>query len=273
MFPKDFPHGVSSRFQIKRDRMETQAIGIMAALHDEIATLLRSMEGVRTRRIGMRDYHIGNLHGRPCVAVLARVGKVAAAATTVTLIQEFQIKGLIFSGLAGGLAPEVKVGDVVVGTQFLQHDLDASPLFPKYQIPLLDSSRIAADSGLTATLEQAARDYLRRAWQDDINAAARRAFGLSAPQVHTGLIVSGDTFVNGASAVQKLRRELPDALCVEMEGAAVAQICHEYGVRFAIVRTVSDRADDTASHDFSGFLRAVASHYSAGILQRVLVAL
>ncbi|NLC37368.1 MAG: 5'-methylthioadenosine/adenosylhomocysteine nucleosidase [Alcaligenaceae bacterium] len=245
-------------------------IGIMAALYEEIADLLDTMESVVTRRIGMRDYHSGMLHGRPCVVVLARVGKVAAAATAVTLIREFSVDRLIFTGLAGGVAGHVSVGDVVIGTALLQHDLDASPLFPRHEIPLLNCSRIPADAGLSSKLERAAKAYLQQGWPHDISPATREAFNLSVPRVHVGLIVSGDQFVNRAAAVQALRSELPGALCVEMEGAAVAQVCHEYGARFAIVRTVSDRADDSASHDFSGFLAAVASHYSAGILRQVL---
>ena len=248
-------------------------IGIMAALHEEIADLLDRMEAVTTRRIGRRDYHTGLLHGQSCVVVLARIGKVAAAATAVTLIREFNVERLLFTGLAGGVAGHVNVGDVVVGSALLQHDLDASPLFPRHEIPLLARSRIPADAVLSSGLEHAARLYLEEDWPRDISPATRDAFRLSAPRVHVGLIVSGDQFMNCAAAVQALRSELPDALCVEMEGAAVAQVCHEYGARFAIVRTVSDRADDDASHDFSGFLAAVASHYSAGILRRVLDAL
>lgn len=249
-----------------------QRIGIMAALHEEISDLLGRMESVETRHIGRRDYHQGMLHGLPCVVVLARVGKVAAAATAVTLIREFDVERIVFTGLAGGVAADVKVGDVVVGASLLQHDLDASPLFPRHEIPLLGCSRIPADAGLSALVEQAARAYLQQGWQNDISPATQEAFRLSVPRVHAGLIVSGDQFVNRAAAVQALRDELPDALCVEMEGAAVAQVCHEYGARFAIVRIVSDRADDTASHDFSGFLAAVASHYSAGILRHLLSA-
>ena len=248
-------------------------IGIMAALREEIADLLHTMEAVTTQRIGMRDYHQGLLHGRPCVVVLARVGKVAAAATAVTLIREFQVESLVFTGLAGGVAGHVKVGDVVIGATLLQHDMDASPLFPRHEIPLLACSRIATDPGLSQALEAAASAYLAQDWLREISPATRASFGLAEPGVHVGLIVSGDQFINRAAAVQALRQELPDALCVEMEGAAVAQICHEYGARFAIMRTVSDRADDTASHDFNGFLSAVASHYSAGVLRRVLAAL
>lgn len=245
-------------------------IGIMAALYEEIADLLDTMENVVTRRIGMRDYHAGTLHGQDCVVVLARIGKVAAAATAVTLIREFSVDRLVFTGLAGGVAGHVNVGDVVIGKALLQHDLDASPLFPRHEIPLLSRSRILADSGLSAKLERAAQRYLQQDWAQDISPATREAFRLSVPRVHVGLIISGDQFVNRAAGVRALREALPDALCVEMEGAAVAQVCHEYGARFAIVRTVSDRADDSASHDFSGFLAAVASHYSAGILRQVL---
>ena len=88
--------------------------------------------------------------------------------------------------------------------------------------------------------------------------------------MHRGTIISGDQFVGDAGRVQALRDALPDALCVEMEGAAVAQICYEYGVPFAILRTISDSADDSASVDFSAFLKHVARVYSAGVLRRYL---
>lgn len=248
-------------------------IGIMAALHEEIADLLATMEEVSITRIGMRDYHTGYLHGQPCVVVLARIGKVAAAATAVTLIREFGVDRLIFSGLAGGVASHVKVGDVVVAATLLQHDLDASPLFSRHEIPLLGCKRLFVDRELCSLMEAAARGYLENDWAREISPATRDTFQLSTPVLHVGLIVSGDQFVNSATAVQGLRHDLPDALCVEMEGAAVAQVCHEYGARFAVMRTVSDRADDDASQDFSGFLAAVASHYSAGILRRLLDAM
>lgn len=247
-----------------------QPIGIMSALHEEISDLLGQMDSVTTRRIGMRDYHEGLLHGQPCVAVLARVGKVAAAATAVTLIREFDVQAVVFTGLAGGLAPHVRVGDVVVATSLMQHDLDASPLFPQYEIPLTGLDRFHADPQLSRIVHDSVQGYLEQDWPQEISETTRQSFSLSAPRIHTGLIVSGDQFINGSSEVLALREALPDALCVEMEGAAVAQICYEYGAPVAVVRTISDRADDTAEHDFSGFLSAVASRYSAGILRRVL---
>lgn len=245
-------------------------LGIMAAVHEEIAQLLRDMEEMQTHRIGMRDYHVGTLHGQPCVVVLARMGKVAAAASTVTLLREFEVDRLVFSGLAGGVANEARIGDVVVGDELLHHDLDASPLFPRFEVPLLGRSRLAADAEFTQQLAVAASAYLEEDWGGDILPATRDAFGLSQPRLHRGLIISGDQFVDAGAEVGRLRDLVPEALCVEMEGAAVAQICHEYEARFAVIRTVSDRADDAAFHDFNRFLEEVASLYSAGILKRML---
>lgn len=249
-----------------------KSIGIIAALHDEIAVLLEQMDdGATTHCIGQRNYHVGMLHGRRCVVVLARIGKVAAAATTVTLIREFDVQEVVFTGVAGAVSAKVRVGDVIVATQLLQHDLDASPIFPTYEVPLLERSRFNADLDLSERLLSGARAYIEQGFRNDVSAATQDGFGLHAPAVHAGLIISGDQFVNDSTRVRHLRQALPDALCVEMEGAAVAQICYEYGIPFAVFRTISDSADDGASVDFTAFLTQVARHYSAGILCRFLM--
>lgn len=246
-------------------------LGIVAAMHEEIASLLADMEGgCQTQRIGQRDYHQGVLYGQSCVVVLARIGKVAAAATAVTLIREFAVDAIVFTGVAGAVSPQVRVGDVVVARQLLQHDLDASPIFPQYQVPLLGLSRFDADSVLAQCLLQSAQEYLANGLQQDVPAAARSQFLRTDPVVHQGLIISGDRFVSSSQEVQGLAQALPDALCVEMEGAAVAQICHEYGVPFAVFRTISDSANDSAGTDFPAFLEHVARFYSAAILRGFL---
>lgn len=248
-----------------------KTLGILAALHDEIAGLLQIMGSSMTvRRIGQRDYHTGVLYGRPCVVVLARIGKVAAAATTVTLIREFGVNEIVFTGLAGAVAHNVRVGDVVVASSLLQHDLSAAPLFPRYEVPLLGLSEFPADAALSAALLQSAQDYLKHDFPVQISKAVREQFHLTEPLVHQGLIISGDQFVNQSAAVSRLRTDLPAALCVEMEGAAVAQICYEYEIPCVVMRTISDRADDDASINFSAFLSQVASVYSAGILHSLL---
>jgi adenosylhomocysteine nucleosidase len=181
------------------------------------------------------------------------------------LLERFVVRAIVFTGVAGGLAPGVKVGDVVVATELLQHDMDASPLFPKYEVPLMGLSRFAADAAIGDALAIVAQETLR----DPVALVGQKAvdeFGLQSPKVHRGLLVSGDRFVSTAAESEALRRNLPDALAVEMEGAAVAQVCHDYGVPFAAMRTISDRADDEAHGDFARFVAEVASRYSLALV-------
>lgn len=240
-------------------------------MRDEIASLLQHIHvNGCVRHIGMRDYYIGRIDRQDVVIVLARVGKVAAAATTVTLIRDFGVDAVVMTGLAGGVAPDVAVGDVVVANRLLQHDLDGRPFWPQYQVPLLDTAEFASDPALSAHLATAALRFVEEDFAIRFDGAARARFRLKKPTLHRGLIVSGDRFIGDSGAVSQLRADLPAALCVEMEGAAVAQICHEYGVPCAIMRTISDRADDNAHLDFATFLREVASVYSDGIIRHFL---
>ena len=247
-------------------------VAIVAAMHEELSALLAQMPDEQRVRAAGRDFWVGHLHGQPVVAVLSRIGKVAAAVTATVLLERFGVRAIVFTGVAGGLAPGVDVGDVVVATQLLQHDLDASPIFPKYEVPLMGLSRFAADASmgdaLAAVAEAALRDPVALVGQ-----AAADEFGLRSPKVHRGLLVSGDRFVSTAAESDALRRSLPDALAVEMEGAAVAQVCHDYGVPFAAMRTISDRADDAAHADFARFVAEVASRYSLALVDAWLAVL
>jgi len=240
-------------------------IAIVAAMHEELKALLALMPDEQRVRIAGRDFWVGHLHGQPVVAVLSRIGKVAAAVTAAVLLERFGVRAIVFSGVAGGLAPGVNVGDVVVATALLQHDMDASPLFPKYEVPLMGISRFTTDAAISDALATVAEETLR----DPVALVGQAAvdeFGLRSPKVHRGLLVSGDRFVSTAAESQALRRSLPDALAVEMEGASVAQVCHDYGVPFAAMRTISDRADDEAHGDFARFVAEVASRYSLALI-------
>ncbi|MGB6240934.1 MAG: 5'-methylthioadenosine/adenosylhomocysteine nucleosidase, partial [Castellaniella sp.] len=231
--------------------------------------LLALMQDGQCVPVGSREFWVGELDGRNVVLVLSRVGKVAAAATAAVLATQFGVRAMIFTGVAGALAPQVALGDVVVSSEFLQHDMDASPLFPRWEIPLSGIARFQADAALSAGLSRSAREVLAdpAALVDD---AVMQSFGLTAPCVHTGLIISGDRFVSTSAESQALRNALPDALAVEMEGAAVAQVCHEWGIPFAAVRIMSDRADDSANVDFPRFITEVESRYSVAIIRRWL---
>jgi adenosylhomocysteine nucleosidase len=245
-------------------------LGIMAALPQELGDLLARMResgDVETVTLGARDYHVGYVNGAALVVTLARIGKVAAAATASALIHRFDVEAIVFVGVAGGVHADMHVGDIVVGDSLLQHDLDASPLFPVYEVPLLGRARFDADRALSDALFAAAQAFV--ACDGD---ALMARFGIGArPQVHRGLIISGDRFIASREAVHTLRDALPDALAVEMEGAALAQVCFEHGVACGVVRTISDSADDHAAGSFADFLGAVAAVYSSGVLLRFLV--
>ena len=230
----------------------TAPLALVAAMHQELAAVLDLLPDERKTVVAGREFWRGHLHGQEVIAVLCRIGKVAAATTATALIEHFGVREIVFTGVAGGLGPGVRVGDVVVADAFLQHDLDASPIFPRHEVPLYGRSRFATDPALTQRLADAVRQALPDA-------------GL-----HRGLIVSGDRFVSSTPEARALQTELPDALAVEMEGAAIAQVCLDYGVAYAAVRTISDRADDAAHGDFTQFVETVASPHSAAIVRALL---
>jgi adenosylhomocysteine nucleosidase len=235
-------------------------------MRQELAAVLEIMPDERRQSAAGRDFWAGHWHGHEVVAVLSRMGKVAAATTATALIERFGVSQIIFTGAAGGLGDGVRVGDVVLASGFVQHDMDASPLFPRHEVPLYGRAQFDTDGPLSSRLAQAARAALAHPGQM-LGADAVAEFGLHAPRLHHGLIASGDRFVATAAESAALRRALPAALAVEMEGAAVAQVCHDYGVPFAALRTISDRADDDAHVDFMRFIDRVASRYSAAVLE------
>jgi adenosylhomocysteine nucleosidase len=247
-------------------------IALVSAMHEELAAVLASMPDEQKTVVAGREFWVGHWHGHEVVAVLSRIGKVAAATTTTALIERFGVSRIVFTGVAGGLAPQVNVGDVVVAREFIQHDMDASPLFPRHEVPLTGMTRFPADAPLSNALAAAAPIAL----QDMLAILPPSEWlnlDLSNAQVHQGLIASGDRFVSQTLESQALQQGLPDALAVEMECAAMAPVCHDYGVPLAAVSTISDRADDAAHVDFARFIQSIASRYSVAVLDRLLAAL
>lgn len=242
---------------------------ILSALAEEQQGLVSRLANPALVTRAGREFWRGELQGRSVVLALSRIGKVAAATTATTLIEAFGVSRIVFTGVAGGVGPGVQVGDVVVATEFVQHDMDASPIFPCYQIPLYGRSRFACDDLLTAMLLEAVKKGLTRA-----GSQFKQMNSGSGAGIHAGLIASGDRFVSGADEARALQAALQAAgfaaLAVEMEGAAVAQVCFDYGVAFAAVRTISDRADNQAHVDFPTFVAEVASGYALEIIQNFM---
>ncbi len=243
-------------------------IGIISALQEEQQGLVEAMQGTATLSHGKRDYTTGNLWGIDAVCVLSRIGKVAAAMTATMLIERFGVTHIVFTGVAGAGDANIRVGDIVIAESLVQYDMDASPLFPPHQVPLTGISHFQADLQLSAQLSDAAHQFIGSDLETKLDQADRKAFKLDQVRVHRGLVGSGDRFVSSKSHLAQIADSLPGLLAVEMEGAAVAQVCAEMGIPFAVLRTISDNANEEAATDFMRFVSQVASKYTYAIIER-----
>ena len=236
-------------------------IGIMGAMPEEISLLAKDMIGIRKDECGGRIYNVGKLHGIETVLAFSRWGKVASAITASTLISKYEIDFLIFTGVAGAIAKHIQIGDIVLGGELYQHDMDARPLFKKHEIPLTDRTFFESNKQLIDFLKSSS-DFLSNEIGKTLPPDILSAFSIKHPKLYVGKIASGDAFISKESKINTLLADMPDVLAVEMEGGAVAQVCHDYKVPFVVVRTISDKADGSAQIDFKNFLKNVAKHYS-----------
>ena len=180
---------------------------ILSALPEEQSSLVEHLAHPQRAMHAGRAFWRGELHGRPVVLALSGIGKVAAATTATALIERFGVARIVFTGVAGGLGDGVQVGDVVVAQDFLQHDMDASPIFPRWEVPGYGLARMPCDAALTTMLFEAASAYLTsdRAGFDPNNPAIAHRHAACA---HQGLIVSGDRFVSTSAESAALRQAL-----------------------------------------------------------------
>ena len=233
---------------------------------DEVKALLTEKTVVT---IANREFVVGKLNNVRCVVAFSKWGKVAAAITATLLIQEFGVTHLIFVGTAGALADGLKVGDIVISKRLVQHDLDARPMMSRFEVPLLNRVYIDSDPELTELAGKAVSNLLDRGVEQMVREEAVKEFGL-APKLYFGDVASGDQFISSNEKRLEILGLLPDVVCVEMEGAAVAQVCLEFNVPFTVIRTISDTADHNARVDFGKFIVEVANAYSKAIVSEIL---
>ena len=177
---------------------------------------------------------------------------------------------MLFTGIAGSLRDELGIGDVVLARNLYQHDLDASPFFPPTHIPLLNTAALPADAAFTAELHSALDAFMAEDLHRTLGDQARRL----APNRRSliGDIATGDQVIGDSASRERVRSRVPSAVCVEMEGAAVAQVCHEFGVPFACLRVISDHADERVNPVDIFELARLSGHYTVGMLRRWMTA-
>lgn len=244
-------------------------IGIMGAMPQEVDSILSHMTDVQTIEYGSRTYHIGQMNSHEVVLVFSRWGKVAAATTATSLITEFKIDQLIFTGVAGASAPDLNIGDIVISSQLYQHDMDARPLMPRHEIPLTGVTFFKADATLMRKAHAATRGLLSTLSQK-IPAEELAAFNITQPNCILGTIATGDQFIGDTVRTSAIMSERPETAAVEMEGAAVAQVCADYRIPFVVIRTISDKADHQSAIDFPRFVEKIARHYAEHIVTGML---
>ncbi len=248
---------------------ENYTIGIMGAMPEEIAGVLELMTDVTEHNIGMRTYHKGKINNTNVVLVFSRWGKVAAASTVTTLINLFNINQLIFTGVAGAMSDKLNIGDIVIGKRFFQHDMDARPFIQQFEIPMLGLGHFEADTNLITDAHEKINGAIEcKLLYDDEHPTYTSI--LKNQKAHVGDIASGDQFISNETTRENLIKHFPDLLCVEMEGAAVTQVCYEFNIPFIIIRVISDGANSNAPIDFADFVAHVASKISKNVIKTLI---
>lgn len=244
-------------------------IGILGAMAQEIDEVKALLKDKTIVTIANREFVVGKIGDVRCVVAFSKWGKVSATITATLMVQEFGVTDLIFIGTAGALADGLRVGDIVVARRLVQHDLDARPIIPRFELPLLNRVYVSTDWQLTELAGKAVSNLLQKGVEYMVGEGAVKEFDL-APQLYYGDIASGDQFISSDEKRQEILGLLPEVLCVEMEGAAVAQVCLEFEVPFTVIRTISDSADHNARVDFGKFTVEVANAYSRAIISEMM---
>jgi adenosylhomocysteine nucleosidase len=240
---------------------------ILGAFDEEVVMLQEQLADRREQKIEGIRFVTGKLKGKRVVVAWTGIAKVNAAMTTTLLIEHFRPNEVIFTGIAGGINPQLSPGDVVIASKTAQHDLgvltpaglenkgEPNPINNK-QNPVF----FPADERLLKLAQQAAKQMEFE--------NVKTSTGERTPKVITGVVVTGDIFVSSPAKCIELRKRLA-ADAVEMEGGAVAQICYQQDVPCIVIRSISDKADENAREDADRFYKMAAEN-SAGLVVEMM---
>lgn len=229
-------------------------LGIIGAMDEEVAQIVAEMTVEEVYEKACMRFHKGLLGGKEVVIVRSGIGKVNAAVCTQILCDHFQVDHVINTGIAGSLKAFIDIGDVVLSSDVLHHDMDATGFgYPPGQIPRMDTLSFQADAHLIEL--------------------AKAACAKVTPEigVFVGRVVSGDQFISDQAVKNRILENF-DGYCTEMEGAAIAQTAYLNQVPFLILRAISDKADNSATMDYPTF-EAMAIQHSVEIIKEIAAAL
>ena len=226
-------------------------IGIIGAMDEEVSQIADMMTDVTITNIADMTFKKGILEGKDVVAVRSGIGKVNAAICTQILATYFNVDAVINTGVAGSLRNEINIGDIVISTDAVQHDMDATGFgYKKGVIPRMKTSEFVADKRLAKLAKEACKESV-----PEIN-------------VFSGRVVSGDQFISD-KAVKDRILDTFGGYCTEMEGAAIAQAAYLNNIPFLIIRAISDKADGSATMDYGEFERKAIDH-SVALLKTMI---
>ena len=217
-------------------------IGIIGAMEVEVASLKEMMTDVTIRTKASMEFNHGYLNGKEVVVVRSGIGKVNAGICTQILVDDYGVDCVINTGIAGSLRNEINIGDIVISTDTVQHDMDATGFgYKPGVIPRMETSCFKADP--------------------DLVAAAKEACAKAVPEVRafTGRVVSGDQFISDRAVKNRISQQF-GGMCTEMEGAAIAQAAYLNKIPFVVLRAISDKADDSAVVDYPAFEKQAIRH-------------
>lgn len=226
-------------------------VGIIGAMELEVEELQGKMEITRKEKKASMEFLEGTLNGTDVVIVRSGIGKVNAALCTQILCDIFGVTHIINTGVAGSLKNEINIGDIVVSTDALHHDVDVRVFgYPLGEVPQMGCLAFPADEKLSNLAVECCKEV-----NSDIS-------------VYSGRIVSGDQFISDKQVKEHIISNF-GGLCVEMEGASIAHAAYLNHVPFVIIRAISDKADDSAEMDYPTFEKAAAAH-SAALVEHML---
>lgn len=227
-------------------------LGIIGAMDEEVEQLKKNMTEIQVKKKASMDFYQGKIGGKDAVVVRSGIGKVNAGICAQILVDDYRVDGIVNTGIAGSLRAEINIGDIVISTDAVQHDMDAVAFgYPMGQIPRMDCLSFVADEKLCRIAEESCKRVLPELG------------------IFHGRIASGDEFVAKKERKDAILKEF-DAYCCEMEGAAIAQAAYLNKIPFVIIRAISDKADDSAHMDYPAF-EAMAIENSVKLMMEMVV--